>query len=218
MKNTNKMKTMKSIYVLAALLGLQLNTMFAAGNFIEAPAPASNTSSVVATSALAPVIPAEVTFEDASAIAENMPAAAILAPVIPLAADFGDETPAAEISISSLAPVTPLSADLDNDHGTNGNINLVKLAPNHSAGCPDRGLRITLNIFSLHCVVNVKARFRGLFYYCIPSGLNAPIRCKTHEEPRNNRYSSHRRNHHTLHRGYWYDSAQPTFRCLSRAG
>ena len=129
MKNMNKMKTMKSIYVLAALLGLQFNTMFAAGNFIEAPAPASNTSSVVATSALAPVIPAEVTFEDASAIAENMPAAAILAPVIPLAADFGDETPAAEISISSLAPVTPLSADLDNDHGTNGNINLVKLAP-----------------------------------------------------------------------------------------
>lgn len=129
MKNTNKMKTMKTIYVLAALLGLQFNTMFAAGNFIEAPAPASNTSSIIATSALAPVIPAEVTFEDVSAIEENMPAAMILAPIIPLAADFGDETPAAEISIISLAPVAPITADLDNDYGTNGNINLVKLAP-----------------------------------------------------------------------------------------
>ena len=81
------MTTMKTIYILAVFLGLQFNTMFAAGNFGDSPSSLNNTSIRVNTPALAPVTPAE--------------------------ADFSDEAPAVVASVSILAPATPKLADFE---------------------------------------------------------------------------------------------------------
>jgi hypothetical protein len=56
---------------------------------------------------LAPVTPAEATFEDE---AENF-CITCIAPVTPSEADFNDEMPVQETTMVSLAPVTPAETD-----------------------------------------------------------------------------------------------------------
>jgi hypothetical protein len=106
MKITN-MKTMKSIYILAALLGLQFNTIFASGNFSESPVLSNEVVNGITATMLAPTTPAEATFE----------------------ADFSDGAPVTEIHNFNLAPVTPKEADFEDENGTNNASSIRDLAP-----------------------------------------------------------------------------------------
>jgi hypothetical protein len=109
MKNTNKMITMKSIYILTAFLGLQFNTIFAAGYYSDLPATTSNTASSAAAITLAPSTPAEATFEEFSELT-----LITLAPVTPREAIFEDETGTGNRNPQiELAPATPAVADFE---------------------------------------------------------------------------------------------------------
>jgi hypothetical protein len=120
MKTTNKMITMKSIYILAAFLGLHFNTIFAAGNFSEASASLTSSTLVAISTGIAPVSPKEATFEDGvelnSETAVNETTTSILAPITPAEAEFEDEPDGISgISVRALAPITPADADFE-DH------------------------------------------------------------------------------------------------------
>ena len=129
MKNTHNMITMKTIYVLAAILGLQFNTIFAAGNFSDSPASLNNSSSLTKVLALAPVTPIEATFEAIPEMSENMNMITLLTPALPVVADFSDEAPSPEVSISTLAPVTPKEADFEDVTANSVAIPVINLAP-----------------------------------------------------------------------------------------
>jgi hypothetical protein len=89
MKNTSKMKTMKSIYILAAFLGLNFGSSFAAGNFSVADFNYEAPAAEIRVATLAPVTPKEADFEDVSVISATT-TPEILAPVTPAVADFED--------------------------------------------------------------------------------------------------------------------------------
>jgi hypothetical protein len=127
MKTTN-MLTMKSLYILAAILGVQFNTTFAAVNFTELPG-LSNKTEIVVNSQLTPVTPDEATFEDAAEMSEPTFKISDLAPVLPIVADFNDGAPTAEISMLNLAPVTPKEADFEDVTGIKSNTSIQDLAP-----------------------------------------------------------------------------------------
>jgi hypothetical protein len=127
---------MKTItIIIASVLTLGVFSVFASGTDVRSgsstPAPA------VVSAALAPVTPAEATFEEASfapsAVADVMalapvtpaeasfeleaetvivPALAGLAPVMPAEADFSDAA-AADTGVTALAPVAPATADFE---------------------------------------------------------------------------------------------------------
>jgi hypothetical protein len=109
MKNIKKMTTMKTIYILTAILGLQFSTLFAAGNDSDLPASLNNEAFNIPVAAFAPVTPAEATFEE---IADD--SVLNLSPVTPKEADFEDETVNGEMtSLMYLTPVTPADADFE---------------------------------------------------------------------------------------------------------
>lgn len=120
MKSTKNMITMKSIYLLAALLGLQFNTTFATGNYSESTASLSTTVNTTIINSLAPMAPREANFEEITCFNDEAPAPETnisnLSPVTPSVADFEDE-PAGNVQIivRNLAPVTPKDADFE-DH------------------------------------------------------------------------------------------------------
>ena len=109
MKNTNKMKTMKTICILAAFLGLPLSTLFAAGTSSDVPAALNSAASNIKSVALAPVTPAEATFEEITDTS-----VLTLAPVTPKEAEFEDAAENSNlIPPTDLAPATPAAADFE---------------------------------------------------------------------------------------------------------
>lgn len=113
---TTKMLTRKTIYILAAILGLQFNTLFAAVNFTKSTVePGYGFNNAM----LMPSTPSEATFEDVAEAADGAPTTEInlinLAPVTPKEADFEDGILPAEISPDHLAPVTPREADFEQE-------------------------------------------------------------------------------------------------------
>jgi hypothetical protein len=123
-KKQIKMKTI--ITILATVLALQVNVIFAGNDEVSTPAANSvssislaPTTPVEATfedevvmneiAGLAPVMPSEATFEDAVPVAEISG----LIPVTPVVADFEDTAEVITIDITALAPVTPLEADFE---------------------------------------------------------------------------------------------------------
>jgi hypothetical protein len=119
MKTINKMKTMKTVFILAAFLGLQFSTIFAAGNYSDSSASLSSAIIFNLSESLAPVAPKEATFEDAAVMKDGAPALElnnqVLAPITPAEADFEEVIDGNTINIDALAPVTPVSVDFE-DH------------------------------------------------------------------------------------------------------
>ena len=112
------MITMKTIYILAAFLGLQYNTIFAAVHFSESPGLSKEIMAVVSSAMLTPETPSEATFDDATEMNETGITPWAITPVIPMIADFNDAAPVTEISQLNLAPVTPKEADFEDETGT----------------------------------------------------------------------------------------------------
>jgi hypothetical protein len=118
----NKSKMKATTTILAAVLTLSMNVLFATNDGTGA---INNINSSTFTT-LAPNTPAEATFEDANdatVIAFN------LAPVSPIEADFTDEIPEATIDITTLAPVTPGEADFASDDETTNASVLAPVTP-----------------------------------------------------------------------------------------
>jgi len=120
MKSINKMKTMKTAYILAAFLGLHFSTIFAAGNYIDSSASLSSAAIFNLSESLAPVAPKEATFEDVTAVKDGAPVLEfnnqVLAPITPAEADFEEEPVNSDtLNVDALAPVTPASVDFE-DH------------------------------------------------------------------------------------------------------
>ena len=95
------MTTTKTLYILAALLGLQFYTTFAADYNTESPARSNETTINVS----------------------------LLIPVAPITADFSDGAPVTEISLMNLAPATPKEADFDDQPANNNAPSIRDLAP-----------------------------------------------------------------------------------------
>lgn len=129
---TTQMITMKSLYILTALLGFQFNTLFAATGFSESTLLSNAIMTSIATPILAPVTPAEATFEDVSEAGATAIDIVALIPMIPMTADFSDGAPEAGIQIN-LAPVTPKEADFEEEKengNTTGTGGLAPVTPN----------------------------------------------------------------------------------------
>ena len=97
--------------IIAVVLFLQVSVLFAGNN--ETSPVVSNEAISFNMNVLAPVTPAEATFEDATesnAFAFNF---SDLAPVTPVEADFNDNTEVPVNDFSALAPVTPVEADFE---------------------------------------------------------------------------------------------------------
>ena len=123
------MKTIKTIFILAAFLGFQFNTLFAAGNFNDPPASSNNLSGNTVSVLLAPVTLTEATFEESYELNESLQLLAGLTPAIPVVADFNDVAPVPEVSATTLAPVTPREAVFEDETGNSGIITMKDLAP-----------------------------------------------------------------------------------------
>ena len=104
---------------LAAIFTLSMNVLFASN---DGAAVINNMTSSTFT-ALAPITPAEATFEE---VTDATATAFILAPVSPIEADFSDAISETTIDIFTLAPVTPSEADFATDNETT---NVSVLAP-----------------------------------------------------------------------------------------
>jgi hypothetical protein len=126
---TTIMKTMRTIYILAAFIGLQYNTTFAASDHSNSPISANDKMVAGTGSMLNPATPLEATFDDFDETNLSDPDIFILTPVIPLIADFYDEAPAMEISLTSLAPVTPREADFEEITATKDTSPVLDLRP-----------------------------------------------------------------------------------------
>src|ERR1035437_733698 len=108
----NQHKNMKATTtLLAAILTLSMNALFASN---DGAAVINNMTSSTFI-ALAPVTPAEATFEEVN---DATATTFILAPVSPIEADFSDAISETTIDITTLAPVTPSKADFASDDET----------------------------------------------------------------------------------------------------
>ena len=123
------MKTMKTIYILAAFIGLQFNTIFAAGNFNDPPASLNNAVSNTTSFVLAPVTPSDAIFEEIPEMNSTMLNLAGLTPVVPVMNDFCDEAPVIEISVLNLTPVAPIDTEFEDETEINDTSSLIDLAP-----------------------------------------------------------------------------------------
>ena len=114
---------MKTIFtLLAAIFTLQAGIIFADNNTFSAPASSANSTSFI--TFLAPVTPAEATFEVDIASTIDF---ANLAPVVPIEADFNDVAPESAIDLLNLMPVTPAEADFYD--APDGVVDIHALAP-----------------------------------------------------------------------------------------
>ena len=117
--------------IIAAVLALQVNVLFA-GSKSSYESPVTNENSSGSLISLAPITPAEATFDDnvtlvdytilapvtpTEATLEDMPSEIAqvldLAPVTPAVADFNDVTDLITLDFYSLAPSTPAEADFE---------------------------------------------------------------------------------------------------------
>jgi hypothetical protein len=128
MKTTN-MITMKSLYILAAMVGLQFNTMLASANFSESTVLSHGSMTGISAAFLAPATPALATFEDVAEPDSYESGLTALIPVVPMVADFSDDAPVTEINSISLAPVTPKVADFEDEKGSENASAVQDLAP-----------------------------------------------------------------------------------------
>jgi hypothetical protein len=103
-----KIKKMKArITLIAAVLTLSANVLFASNDIT--PAPAASSSNTTTVLALNPTTPAEASFEDASI---EMISPLSLAPATPAVAEF-DDVVAGNVDNGTLAPTTPFEADFE---------------------------------------------------------------------------------------------------------
>jgi len=112
MKNNPMMMTMKTIYILTALIGLQITTLFAS-NHTEG-ITMNNKHEIIDLQWLAPLAPATADFSDEAPALEMD--VTDLVPVIPGVATFEDEIGSGLVSrevLHFLAPKTPLEADFE---------------------------------------------------------------------------------------------------------
>ncbi len=123
------MITMKSIYLLAAILGLQFNTLFATGNFNESMVLTDKITYDGTVAMLMPETPMEASFEETAEPNENIFDLTALTPCIPMTADFSDEAPSMEINMLNLAPVTPAEADFEDGPAISNDSPMQDLAP-----------------------------------------------------------------------------------------
>lgn len=110
-----KMLTSKTPYIIAAMIGLQMNSLFAAELAGTKSGLSNETEMNIMNKRLIPVTPTVATFEDADVFNDGAPTTEInvinLAPVTPSEADFEDEVSAPLPVAQELAPVTPKTAD-----------------------------------------------------------------------------------------------------------
>jgi hypothetical protein len=118
--NTDKMKT--TITILAAVLTLNAGILFAGNDNISTAI--NDATATFTLASLAPVAPAEATFEDFDAVDIDF---SILAPAVPIEADFSDIVPVASIDILNLAPVAPIEVDFEEIVA--GTIDISAVAP-----------------------------------------------------------------------------------------
>ena len=112
--------------IIAAVLSLQVSLLFAHND--ETTLIANNNAVSLNIINLAPVAPAEATFEDATETSAFNFDFSVLAPETPGEADFSDVVPEKNIDLSILAPVTPSEADF-NDSIEAQTIDFSNLAP-----------------------------------------------------------------------------------------
>ena len=117
------MKT--TIFTLATILSLQLNILFAGNN--ETRTSVNNETVSLTISKMAPVIPNEATFEDATLANPESFDFSKLVPQVPSEADFSEIVPEKHIDLSILAPVVPAEADFND--GDDQSIDYKALAP-----------------------------------------------------------------------------------------
>jgi len=99
------MKATTLTFIIATVLALQVNLLFAGNESISAPA--ANESAAMS---LAPSTPNEATFDDMST---ERSAPADLAPVTPAMADFEDAVDTISTDNVNLTPITPNEADFE---------------------------------------------------------------------------------------------------------
>jgi hypothetical protein len=112
--------------IIAAVLSLQLNVLFAGND--ETRSITNNEAVSYSLTTLAPVTPAEASFEDAELTNTFNYGISVLAPVTPVEADFSDVVPEKNIDLTILAPVTPSEADFTDNTG-NPSVDIRILAP-----------------------------------------------------------------------------------------
>ena len=110
-----------TITIIAAVLTLHTGLLFAGNENISSAV--INEATTISMEFLAPVAPAEATFEDFNIVNE----VTSLAPVMPSEATF-EEMPVDATSVFDLAPVAPIRADFDDAVGDNS-IDISSLAP-----------------------------------------------------------------------------------------
>jgi hypothetical protein len=129
LKQQRKMKS--TTIIIAAVLALQMNILFA-GSKSSYETPVTNENSPLSLISLAPITPLEATFDDNATLTvydvlapvtpteatfEDMPyemAPAIdLAPVTPAVADFEDAIDTITLDLNAFAPNTPAEADFE---------------------------------------------------------------------------------------------------------
>ncbi|MEI7896538.1 MAG: hypothetical protein WCJ26_05845 [bacterium] len=121
--------TKKTIYILAAILGLQFNSVSANSAFSGAAIITNETVSGISNAGLMPATPLEATFDDNAET--NSPAIdiSLLSPAIPAVADFNDGAPSTEFNLINLAPVTPKEASFEDETEVKGELPATVLAP-----------------------------------------------------------------------------------------
>ncbi|MCX6286958.1 MAG: hypothetical protein NTY96_07575 [Bacteroidetes bacterium] len=93
--------------IIATILTLQLNVLFAGNKSTSAPVYNENTITTIVS--LAPTTPNEATFED---ISFEMVSSLDLAPITPVVADF-EEVNDLAVDLTTLAPISPDEADFE---------------------------------------------------------------------------------------------------------
>jgi len=101
------MKAISTI-IIAAVLTLSVNVLFASNDNVSAPVANANTT--IAMTSLAPAVPAEADFEDAVEMIDF----SVLAPVTPVEAQFEDIS-YESVAALNLAPLTPAVADVNEE-------------------------------------------------------------------------------------------------------
>ena len=108
-----------TITIIAAVLTLNTGILWA-GNESSSVSIANESAMI----SLAPVTPAEATFEDVNVTTIDV---AAIAPTMPLDAEFTDVAPDISIDLTNLAPFAPAVADFND--AVDVNINISALAP-----------------------------------------------------------------------------------------
>jgi hypothetical protein len=91
--------------IIAAVFSLLVSSSFADNNITVAPV--AETNATISLVSLAPVTPAEATFEEIATLTDYT----VFAPVTPVEADFNDNDRVQPVETSTLAPATPAEAD-----------------------------------------------------------------------------------------------------------